>query len=130
MEPAGYTMGLNSIGYDEIIPKTLQAMPEMRDAYEKEAAHWTEVKMGPYNLFDIIVMPRVIDQLNGDGHDDELRQAFNFFEELASHPNVEIRNVIGVGVCEELCCHEAALQKAVKFMGTRTKAYCDIQLKD
>lgn len=115
---------------DEIISKTLEALPEIRDAYEKEAAHWTEEKMGPYNLFDIILMPRVISQLNGNGHDDELRRAFDFFEELASHPNIEVSNLIGVGVCEELCCHEAALQKAVKFMGTRTKASCDTQLKD
>lgn len=123
-------MNLKNIDYDEIIPKTLEAMPEIRDAYEKEAAHWTEGKMGPYNLFDIIAMPRVISQLNGSGHDEELRRTFEFFEDLASHPNIEISNVIGVGVCEELCCHEAALQKAVKFMGRRTKAYCDIQLKD
>lgn len=123
-------MNLKTINYDEIIAKTLEAIPGIRDEFEKEAAHWTEEKMGPYNLFDIIVMPRVISQLNGNGHDDELRRTFNFFEELASHPNVEISNVIGVGVCEELCCHEAALQKAVKFMGARTKAYCDIQLKE
>lgn len=98
-------MGLNTINYDEIISKTLEAMPEIRAEYEQEAAYWTKGKMGPYNLFDIIVMPRVINQLNGNGHDDELRRAFNFFEALASHPNVAIRNVIGVGVCEELCCH-------------------------
>lgn len=123
-------MNLKNINYDEIIPRTLEAMPEIKADYEREVAHWTEEKMGPYNLFDIIVMPRVINQLNGTGHDDELLRAFNFFEELASNPNNEISNVIGVGVCEELCCHEAALQKAVKFMGTRTKAYCDIQLKE
>lgn len=123
-------MNLKTINYDDIIPKILEAIPEIRDEYEKEAAHWTDEKMGPYNLFDIILMPRVIGLLNGTGHEEELRRVFNFFEELASHQNIEIRNVIGVGVCEELCCHEAALQKAVKFMGRRTKAHCDIQLKD
>lgn len=123
-------MNLKTINYDDIIPKILEAIPEIRDEYEKEAAHWTDEKMGPYNLFDIILMPRVIGLLNGTGHEEELRRVFNFFEELASHQNIEIRNVIGVGVCEELCCHEAALQKAVKFMGSRTKAHCDIQLKD
>lgn len=123
-------MNLETINYDDIIPSALEAFPEIRDAYAREAAHWTDEKMGPYNLFDIILMPLVIEYLNGNGHDDELRRMFGYFEKLASHPNVEIRNVIGVGVCEELCCHEVALQKAVKFMGTRTKAQCDIQLMD
>lgn len=116
--------------FDEIVPSALEMLPEIRSSFAKEAAHWTEEKMGPYNLFDIILMPRAIELLNGNGREDELRRMFDFFEMLASHPSVEIRNVIGVGVCEELCCHEAALQKAVKFMGPRTKAHCDMHLKD
>jgi hypothetical protein len=123
-------MNLNTINYDELINKALEVMPEIKADFEKEAPHWTDEKMGPYNLFDIILMPRVMSLLNGEGRDEELRRCFDFFEALANHPNKDIADVIGVGVCEELCSHEVELQRAVKFMGAKTKACCDTQLKD
>lgn len=123
-------MNLHAINYDEIIEKALEVLPEIKNEFKKESAHWTEEKMGPYNLFDIVLMPRVMTLLIEQGHEKELRRYFDFFEALATHPNEKINNVIGVGVCEELCSDEVALQRAVKFMGAKTKSYCDMQLKD
>lgn len=123
-------MNLNSINYRDVIPATLRVFPELKGAYEKEAARWTEEPFGPYNLFDIIVMPHVLGLLNAKGREDELRKAFEYFENLATHSDEEISNLIGVAVCEELCSHEAALQRAVKFMGPKTKSFCDSQLRD
>lgn len=56
-------MKIVEFGYAEIIPKTLGAIPEIKGAYEDESRHWTIEKMGPYNLFDIILAPHVIELL-------------------------------------------------------------------
>ena len=114
-------MNLQSLDYDGIIGKTLKIVPEIKEPFEKENTQWTEEKMGPYNLFDIVLMPWVIAILSEKGRDEDLLRVFGFFEALAGHPKQDIRDLIGVAVCETLVCDEAALQRSVKFMGPRLK---------
>ncbi|MFA6316574.1 MAG: hypothetical protein WC943_04090 [Elusimicrobiota bacterium] len=116
-------------GYHDIIDRALTALPEFRDSYEKEAKRWTEEPMGPYNVFDIILMPRVVELLKSHGDEDLLRRTFAFIETLLAHPKQEVRDVAAVGACEELCADELVLQKACRLMGPKTKECCDSYLK-
>lgn len=118
-----------NFGYEQIIEKALAAVPEIRAAYKKEVSAWTTEKFGPYNLFDMILMPHVIDLLKSEGHQEELRRTFDFFETLMGHPTQDVRDVVAVAVCETLCSDESALQKACAFMGPETKKSCDAYLK-
>src|SRR5579885_753423 len=115
----------STLNYDEIIDRALEAIPEIKSAYETESARWTVEKMGPYNLFDVVLMPRVRELLKSSGHDAELRRIFSFFEALMNQSDQRIRDLVGVGVCEDLCSDEAALQKACAFMGPATRRSCD-----
>lgn len=118
-----------NFNYDGIITKALEAIPEIKGAYEKEVLRWTAEPFGPYNLFDIILMPHIIALLRSKGHEEELGRAFGFFEALMEHSDRAVRDVVGVAVCEDLCSDERALQKACRFMGPKTKQSCDAYLK-
>lgn len=123
-------MSAAKFSYDEIIPRALSAIPEIKAAYEAESAKWPPgEKFGPYNFFDIVLMPHIRQLLHSEGHCLELQRAFNFFETLISHSEQELRDVVAVGVCEDLASDELALQRACRFMGPKTKESCDAYLK-
>lgn len=122
-------MSRNPASYREVIEKTLEMIPEIRVAYEQEVTRWTDERMGPYNLFDIVLMPHVKDLLEKGRHEKELRRIFRYFEELAGHPEKEISNLVAVAVCEDLCSDEAALQQAQRFLGPKTKHLCQALLE-
>lgn len=117
-------MSLEEIAYENMNRKVLEALPELGEAYRSEAAKGHDVD-GPHVLFGMLfskVLPALF--ASEDVNDALLKRIFSFLEVLANHPDVEIQNVIYLSVCEDLCCDEAVLQRAQKYMGKTTKRFC------
>lgn len=113
----------------DFIPVFLCKFPQFEEAFKNEFDSWEE-RPGPYNFLDIIVMPALRMSLKQANNQTEIAAIFDFFEELLSHKNSDFHDLIGVAVCEDICGDEAALQRAVRYMGPKTKAQCDLIAKN
>lgn len=108
----------------DFIPVFLERFPQFNSAYKREFDAWDEAP-GAYNFLDIVVLPEIRNTLKNESGGEDIGSIFAFFEEVFGHSKADLRDLIGVAVCEDLCGDEAALQKAVRHMGKKTKALCD-----
>lgn len=113
----------------DFIPVFLEKFPQFQGIFKNEFDAWEE-RPGPYNLLDIVVLPSIRVSLKGEGNEASLTAVFAFFEQILNHENSDLQDLIGVAVCEDLCGDEAALQRAVRYMGPKTKAQCDLIAKN
>ncbi len=116
------------IHYEALSSVMVQTIPAVKAAYEKELAWWKEGKPGQHIIFNDILFPYVASLLKEGGQDQELRRIFEFLERLANHPDEHVPEVVHNSICEPLCCDEAALQKARKFMGPTMVKFCQMIL--
>ncbi len=113
------------ISYANMNRKLGEAVPELREAYDRQVARGYDGD-GPHVLYEEFFAEVLPDLFGSESkHEALLRRLFSFLETLANHPEVEIQNVVYVSVCEDLCCDEVALQRAQKYMGKTTKKFCD-----
>ena len=76
--------------YDEILPKVLQRIPELRQPYDAFLEEWGNEAPGPgvYNVMDTVWQPFI-----ERATDEQLSRAFAFIEELCRSDDQEARFV-------------------------------------
>jgi hypothetical protein len=114
---------VSQIHYANVAEALVDAVPELRPRYEEERHWWEDENPGPHVIFGDVLNPYLIDLLDSGGHEDTLRQVFQFLELLATHADVHIQELVAVTVCERLGDCRERLQRAYKFMGTRTRQF-------
>jgi len=67
--------------------------------------------------FSIRIWLYLVELLDKGDDDEALKRAFAFVEQLASHPDAEVRGVVRVTVCERLGDNKVRLEKARRLMG-------------
>lgn len=115
--------------YKDIEPLALEKIPEIWDEYRRELSIYpqhgatsyedklTELyqmpeddprRLGGTIVFDNLVVPLIV-QLSESGNNDRLEELFDWFEELASDENPEIRHgLLEVTLCESLLSNEVS----------------------
>jgi hypothetical protein len=100
--------------------KLVEAVPELRPAYQKELEWWGDQDAGAHNIYSEVLKPYLISLLNSDGHAEALRRVFGFLEQLANHEDRRVQEVVAFSVLEELGGESELVEKARKHMGPKT----------
>jgi hypothetical protein len=97
----------------------IEAVPELRDRYEREIAGWGE-EMGPHVIYGDVLNPYLVQLLDAPedpGNTDILRRVFDFLERLLANSDPDFADVARTTVAEELEADSNRLQRARPFMG-------------
>lgn len=112
--------GTGIISYDNIPDKLVEAIPELKTAYNDGLLMWDGELPGPYVVFGNVLNPFLIEQLEIDGNEELLKRIFDFLEILSNERDIHIQEVVAYSVLERLSGNNEIYQKARKYMGKTT----------
>lgn len=114
---------MSDITFDNMSDKLVEAIPELRAAYEKELKWWGDEEAGAHNIYSEVLNPYLLFLLKSEpssrAQEDILNRIFVFLEVLSNHEDVHIPEVVGVTVLEVLN-GVGLLERARRYMGPRT----------
>lgn len=120
---------MHSITYDNLSPLLIELVPSLRPAYEAELAQWGGDTPGQHIVYGLVLDPYLISLLKRDNRgaseEETLQRIFTFLEELATHQDPRVQEVIASTVCEDLGGDPTALHAARSYMGTVTREFSD-----
>jgi hypothetical protein len=113
----------NQLEYAEVSGKLLEAIPELSDKFRGETK-WQEAvggKPGQYDVVCFVLKPFLRNALAS--HDDPavLKRIFRFLEDMALSSDIEVVNLLQVGIFESLVSERGNLSVAWRYMGEATK---------
>lgn len=106
--------------YNTLDIELIKEIPEIKQYYDEELESWDE-KPGQHNIFGNVLNPFLIELLRINKNSDLIKRIFYFLEKMAVCNDLLVREVLGCTVLERLGDDKVILQKAVKYMGEKTK---------
>jgi hypothetical protein len=112
--------------YSDVIPRLLQALPDIRGYYEKRCPE-LYAENNPYVIYGFILveyMNGLAAKLGGprpDTSERMLRDAFGLIEELSASSDFQTRCLAETGVLEALLGEKGGLEQFAAYMGPETK---------
>jgi hypothetical protein len=118
---------VHDVSYEDIPELLPERFPELEQAYQTEVEPWSPESIPPHVAFGDILNPYVIGLFKGDSNKEALSRAFSFIEDVATHPDANVRNVAEVTIVERLVGEDLA-GRSWEYMGkaTRKLAWEDI----
>lgn len=109
-----------NLQYSALVDSLLIAVPEIKGRYD---AVQSEIgpDVIPYPVFELVLEPFVKSALTANVHDDLSRRVFAFLEEMARAQDIEVVNLLAVGIFERWVADPGTLWRAWKYMGESTK---------
>jgi len=106
--------------YSALVDSLLIAVPEIKRRYD---ALQSEIgpDVLPYPVFELVLEPVVKSALTANADDDLSRRVFAFLEEMARVQDIEVVNLLAVGIFEPWVADPGTLGRAWKYMGESTK---------
>lgn len=112
-----------SMTYSEFDRALTGALPELKSRVERKTNQQAEAgPQQPYALVVLVLKPLLREQLDSQNDIGFLRRIFDFFEEMACSPDIQVVNLLQVGIFESLVREPDRLALAWKYMGKETKA--------
>ena len=111
---------LANLRYRAFVDSLLVAVPEIKrrhDALQEDIGP----DVLPYPTVELVLEPFVKDLLKANPDIELVRRVFAFFEEMAQAQDVEVVNLLHVGIFEPWAADPETLARAWKYMGERTK---------
>ncbi len=111
------------LDFDNIIRIMVERLPEVSERYEAEEQRHAEVGGQPtqYGVFWFVLQP-FLEKLLDSGKDSVLlRRVFDFFEDMARSPDIEVVSLLCLEVLEWLVGQPRRLHTAWKYMGEETR---------
>jgi len=106
--------------YRSFVDSLLAAIPEIHPHY-----HGLQEDIGPdvlpYPIVELVLEPFVKNALKANSDDDLLRRVFAFLEEMALAQDIEVVNLLYIGIFESWAGDRETLARAWKYMGESTK---------
>ena len=113
---------MDELTYNTLSDRLVESVPELEELYRRELEWWGDEVAGPYNIFGDVLLPFLFQLLKECGKEETLQRIFAFLETMASHPDRHIRDVVQIGVCEQISGQsEELLREARKYMGENTR---------
>jgi hypothetical protein len=113
------------VTYEGLTTELLKRIPELRLRYRQLLGQWGGDQPGQHIVFEDVVVPVVFEQLRFRKAKPLLRRIFDLLEEMAAHPDPDVRDVVGQAVGESFWEHDDLLAQAKRFMGPRTAEVID-----
>lgn len=111
---------LPKLQYSALVDSLLIAVPEIKGRYD---ALQSEIgpDVLPYPVFELVLEPFAKSALTANTDDELSRRVFGLFEEMARAQDIEVVNLLAVGIFEPWVADETTLARAWKYMGESTK---------
>ena len=109
-----------NLRYSAIVDSLLAAVPEIKrrhDALQEEIGP----DILPYSTVELVLEPFVKDLLKANPDIELVRRVFAFFEEMAQTQDIEVVNLLYIGIFEPWAADRETLARAWKYMGERTR---------
>lgn len=116
---------MTEINWDTLSDQLTIAVPALSEQYRKMLGDWEPEKPGAHVVFGDILNPYLMSELATEHDIPGLKSIFDFLETLAKCPDVRVREVVQVTVCERLGGDKTALKKAYPYMGQATRMLSD-----
>jgi len=113
----------DAIDYDNLDQIMVEALPELRAAYEAEREGWEPGKPGAHIIYGDIVNPYLISLLDEGEQGELLHRIFDLLERMADSEDSRIQEVVAFTVCERLGDDKVWLAKARPYMGEATPRF-------
>lgn len=112
-----------SLNYSNVDKELLAAVPQLEERYKEEAQWQHDVggKPGQYDVVCFVLKPFLRELLDRDESLNLLQRLFDFFEQMARSSDIQVPNLLQVGIFESLVGEPKRLVTAWKFMGPETK---------
>lgn len=113
---------MSEITFENVSEKLVEAIPELKPAYEKELEWWHGEEAGAHNIYAEVLNQYLISLLQSEANpetEESLRRIFKFLEELSNHQDVRVQEVVAVTVIERLYGADL-LEKARRYIGPAT----------
>jgi hypothetical protein len=111
---------LTGLHYGAFVDSLLSALPEIKQRHDALLEDIGPDVL-PYPAVELVLEPFVKDLLKAEADDVLLRRVFAFLEEMARAQDVEVVNLLYVGLFEAWVGDPETLAGAWKHMGERTK---------
>ena len=112
---------MNDLRFEEINHSLLKVLPELKERYEQGLSWWHGPEPpGQYVVFGFVVDPVLRDLLRSNKEPAMLNRIFDFFEEMARSSDIQVPNLLQVGIFEWLVGDKAKIS-AWPYMGQETK---------
>jgi hypothetical protein len=113
------------VTYEGLTSELLKRIPELILPYRQVLRQWGGEQPGQHIIFEEVLIPFLFSELQSSKAKPLLRKAFVLLEDMASHPDGDVRDVVGEAVGESFWGHDDLLSRARKFMGPETKKVID-----
>lgn len=109
-----------NLKYSTFVDSLVATFPEIKGKYDL-----VQEDIGPdilpYMAVELILEPFAKDLLEAKAAPELRRQVFAFLEEMAQSQDIEVVNLLHVGIFESWAADSETLARAWKFMGEGTK---------
>lgn len=106
--------------YERLVDVLLKRVPEIRIEYQREARAWKGEKPGQHIVFADVLVPFILTLLRSGKGKALLGRIFALLEDMATHPDEDVRDVVGDSVGEAFWGHDELSVKASRLMGPET----------
>jgi hypothetical protein len=120
---------MDRIPYEKLSEKLVEIVPELKSAYELECQQWGEDRPGPHIIFGDLLSPYLLGLLRSNKQENILFRIFSFLEQLANQEDTRVQEVVAFTILERLRSDKELLAYAQKYMGERTRRFCQ-ELKE
>ena len=112
----------HDVSYYDLPALLPERIPEIRERYQSQVQEWDPEVNTPHNAYGDILNLYLIELLRSNGDRDETARAFVLIEEMATHPDANVRNVVEVTIVERLV-GEGLLGPSWTHMGEATQKF-------
>jgi len=106
--------------YDRIEKELLAAIPELAE-YENDLRKWNR-EPGQYIVLWFVLKPFLQKLLDAGENEEGLSRAFAFLEDMARSKDLDVVNLLYVGLLESLVGDRMRLRQSWQYMGKETRA--------
>jgi hypothetical protein len=110
---------MEKLTYDSVDKALLASVPELGKRYSAEA-EW-QGRPGQYIVVEDVLRPFLNELLDSGKDAGLIRRVFDFLEDMARSSDIEVVNLLYVGILETLVGQPGRLGTAWKYMGEATR---------
>lgn len=106
--------------YRTFVNSLLTALPEVKSRYDL-LQEQVQLNESPHMVVALVLEAFAKDVLKSKADESVRRKVFAFLEQMANSQDIEVVNLLYVGIFEDWAGEKETLAQAWKYMGTSTK---------
>jgi len=111
---------MTDVTWENMIEKLRLVVPELEERHRRELAWWGEEEPGRHPFYHVVLNEYLTGLLDAGNNESILQRIFEFIEELATHTDQRIREVVTDTILERLVDKKEWIVAARPYMGPET----------